>query len=62
MFVAVFDKVRPGVLIVGLNSVEESLQRDVVVHQRLLIRNDLILLDVSAKAQYIGNAGHCAQL
>src|SRR5229473_3062078 len=47
------DEVRAGVLIVRLNCCEERFERDVVIDQRLLIHDDVILLDVPAKAQHI---------
>src|SRR6185369_5276807 len=62
LLVAMFDEVRAGVLIVGLNRVEESFQRDVVIDERLLIDDDLILLNISAKTEDVGDARHGAQL
>src|SRR5437867_8889614 len=62
LLVAMLNKIRAGVLIVVLNCFKEGFERDVVVNQRLLIDDDLILLDVSAKAQHVGNTWHCAQL
>ena len=56
------DEVGSSVLIVRLNGFEERLQRDVVVDQRLLIDDDVILFDVSAKAEYISDTGYCSQL
>ena len=62
LFVAMLDKVCPGVLIVVLNCFEERFERDVVIDERLLIHDDVILLDVSTKAKHIGDAGHGSQL
>ena len=56
------DKVRAGVLIVRLNRLKKGFERDVVIDQRLLIDDDLILLDVSAKAKHVGDTGHRSQL
>ena len=49
LFVAVFDEVCAGVLIIVLNCVEETLERDVVINQRLLIDDHVILLYISAE-------------
>ena len=57
-----FDEVCAGVLIVRLNRVEQSLERDVVIDERLLIDDDLILLHIAAETEHIGNAGNGPQL
>ena len=62
LLVAVLDEVGAGVLIVVLDRFEKRFQRDVVVDQRLLVDDDLILLNVAAKAEHVGDAGHGAQL
>src|SRR5262245_28914166 len=56
------NKVRTRVLIICLNGFKQRLQGDVVINQRLLIDNDLILSDVATKTQNVSNTGHCAQL
>jgi hypothetical protein len=56
-----FNKVRAGVLIVVLNGFKEGFERDVVVYECLLIDNDLVLFDVSAKIKDVGYARHGAQ-
>src|SRR6266542_544961 len=56
------DEVRSGVLIVVLNGFEKRFERDVVIDQCLLIDDDVILLDVPAKAKHVGDPGHRAQL
>src|ERR1041385_3339972 len=62
LLVTVLDKVGARVLIVVLNSFEKSFERDVVTHQRLLIDDYLILLDVTAKTETVSDAGHGSQL
>src|SRR5882724_1981780 len=57
-----FDEVGAGVLIVVLNRFEKRLERDVVVNQRLLIGDDLVLLYVSAKTEHVRDARHSAEL
>src|SRR6185369_7691851 len=62
LFVTMFDEVGARVLIIVLDGFKERLERDVVTNQRLLIDDDLILLDVAAKAEHVGDARHSAQL
>src|ERR1041385_8161915 len=62
LFIAMLDEVGAGVLIVCLNRVEQRFQRDVVINQRLLIDDYLVLLYVAAETQHISDAGHRAQL
>src|SRR6185369_3624251 len=62
LLVTVLDEVGARVLIIVLDGFEERLERDVVANQRLLIDDDLILLDVAAKAEHVGDARHSAQL
>src|SRR5207249_2951951 len=62
LFIAMLDEVRSGVLIVVLNGFKKRFERDVVIHQCLLIDDDVILLYVTAKAEHIRDAGHGAQL
>ena len=62
LFVAVFDEVCAGVLIIVLNGLKERFERDVVIDQCLLIDYDLVLFDVAAKAQYVSDTRHRAQL
>ena len=57
-----FDEVCAGVLIIVLNGLKERFERDVVIDQCLLIDYDLVLFDVAAKAQYVSDARHRAQL
>src|SRR6185369_4528260 len=62
LLITMFDEVGARVLIVVLDGFKERLERDVVANQRLLIDDDLILLDVAAKAEHISHARHGAQL
>src|SRR5436190_15706558 len=56
------DEIRSSILIVVLNCFEERLERDLVIDERLLIDDYVILLHIAAKAEHIGNAGHRSQL
>src|SRR6185369_2532980 len=62
LLVAVLDEVGARVLIIVLDGFEERLERDVVANQRHRIDDYLILLDVAAKAEHVGDARHGAQL
>src|SRR6185503_4446516 len=62
LLVAMLDEVGARVLIIVLDGFKERLESDVVADERLLIDDDLILLDVAAKTEDIGDAGHGAQL
>src|SRR5689334_12595883 len=56
------NEVSSGVLIIVLDGLKERFESDVVTDQRLLIDDDLILLNISTKTEYISYAGHSAQL
>src|SRR3954462_14994157 len=56
------DEVGPSVLIVVLNCFEKRLERNLVINEGLLIDDDVVLLDVTTKAQHVSDSGHCPQL
>src|SRR5215831_19325117 len=62
LLITMLNEVSSRVLVIILNGLKERLESDVVVHQCLLIYDDLILLHIAAKAEHVGDSRHGAQL
>ena len=60
LLIAMLDKVGTGVLVVVLDRFEKRIQRNVVVNQRFLIYDHLVLLYIAAEAEHVGDPGHRA--